>query len=349
MHDAPGAVREQTGLGAGTLGAAVTGLELDPKVLKDLGTKFCEAAGKDLAALLEREVVLSDVKAKSVKADALFEEDDPVLHLCCGTGEKGGLVVHVLLSMPDALALGALRAGEEASAAREQTLEGSLAEGFDEVAKLSVAVLSRLLEEAHGSAPFAVESALPVEKPASEAGWLPSGSYWLLQMGLEVEDLLEGTLSILIPEELSGTDATQESQAEDDGLALLVVDPCEEHRELLEEMSEPLAREITVLAPGELNLKELEEVQEAYAVVVSWELSGRSGLELVEYLARDERTARVPLLVAAENPTPEMVRAAFRAGACSFVCKPYEVEELRTRVLAARKAAHEAEMAAETA
>jgi len=300
--------------------------------------------------LLERKVVLGDVAVESVRSEAIFQADAPVLHVRCGSQDATGPALHALLPLPDALALGALRAGEEPGPAREQPFEGARAEGFGEVAKLIVAVLSRLLEEEHGSAPIALQEALPVLKPSSEPTWLTAGAWWRLQMGLAVKDLPEGQLTLLLPCGSSEAgDAADVEEEGDDGLPLLVLEPSEELRSALEEMSEPLGREITALAPGELNLQEPEEIQEAHAVVVSWDLAGRSGLELVEHLARDERTARVPILMAAENPTRAMVRASLRAGACSFVCKPYEVEELRARVRAARKAARLAEAAAEVA
>ena len=60
-----------------------------------------------------------------------------------------------------------------------------------------------------------------------------------------------------------------------------------------------------------------------------WEVGGRAGLELLEVLQRDPDTSEVPLLMSSDALTRAMVWSALRAGARSFLMRPYEEEELR--------------------
>jgi CheY-like chemotaxis protein len=120
--------------------------------------------------------------------------------------------------------------------------------------------------------------------------------------------------------------------------ALLVVDPDEIQRGLLEELEPDLPLRVTSIDPANL-LAELENMGDAGAVIVAWDLGGRSGLELVESLIRDPRTAGARFALASEAPTRGMVQAALRAGATGFLFRPYAAEAVGRFVTTGAEAA----------
>lgn len=115
------------------------------------------------------------------------------------------------------------------------------------------------------------------------------------------------------------------------GVVFLETDAAE--RERLGALGEALGCPVTVVAPEELTPEVLASFCDARAVVVDWELGGRPGLDLVEHLTRSEATRDVPVAAASVAPTRGRVAAALRAGARTFLLKPCEPEEIRTRLL----------------
>jgi CheY-like chemotaxis protein len=58
-----------------------------------------------------------------------------------------------------------------------------------------------------------------------------------------------------------------------------------------------------------------------------------TGLDLIRAVKHDERTRNIPIAIITSSDTPRDRTTALAAGACSFVPKPFGVDEL-TRVLA---------------
>ncbi len=73
------------------------------------------------------------------------------------------------------------------------------------------------------------------------------------------------------------------------------------------------------------------------AVVVALDLGLLSGIDAVEQLRRGG--CRCPIALASAKPTRALVRAAQRAGATTVISQPYDLEELRRRLLVGTSAA----------
>lgn len=84
--------------------------------------------------------------------------------------------------------------------------------------------------------------------------------------------------------------------------------------------------------PAEFCAETFDEIAEASAIVIEWNLQGQCGIDLLEALLFDERTREVPVVLASAVPTRAMVLAALRCGARSFTMKPYQADELRRRL-----------------
>lgn len=120
-------------------------------------------------------------------------------------------------------------------------------------------------------------------------------------------------------------DESEDCGESDEPRTLLVVDPDESERGRLEELESSLPLRVTSIDPADL-VAQLENAGEPGVVIVAWDLGGRSGLELVESLACDPRTAGARFALASEAPTRGRVEAAFRAGASGFLFRPYDTE-----------------------
>gem|GEM_PF-2993841 len=305
-----------------------SGRPLGASDLRTLGGRLSTAVAKDLGALLSVEVQPGKVRADAVETPQVLEEDAPVVHLLGRSGEDGPVGVHLLVSRPDAAMLGALKLEQDPAAAREGELSSELQEAYGEVGRLLAALLSRLLESDHGFAPVQVQDCREVPTPLSDDSWLEAGAYWRLRLALELAELPALRLDVLLPR---SEDASLEVESGEE-LPVLYVDAATDARDQAEDLGEAIGREVQALAPADLSPEDPGPVAEAGAVVVAYDLGGRSGIEFVEHWAQDARTAAVPVLVAAEQPTREMVMAALRAGARSFLMKPLEADELRQRL-----------------
>lgn len=120
---------------------------------------------------------------------------------------------------------------------------------------------------------------------------------------------------------------------------LVFLDP-ELGSEAREAVATSLGCEAWVIDPEDLDPALHLEADRAFVIPMS--LGTQSGLDLVEALRRREHGADVAIAVADEQPTRRKVIAALRAGASTFLHRPYDADEVRERlghVLEARDAA----------
>jgi len=97
----------------------------------------------------------------------------------------------------------------------------------------------------------------------------------------------------------------------------------------VEALGTGLGREVVQLEPGFLDAEALSRLEQAAAVVVSWDIGVQAGLDVLEALRGDERMQATPILMSSPEPTPAAVRLALDAGANGFLFEPLEAEALR--------------------
>lgn len=120
----------------------------------------------------------------------------------------------------------------------------------------------------------------------------------------------------------------------DEAPTLVVIDPSLEDRSRAEALESELGCTVWALDPNELTPELLEELCEAAAIVVEWNLGAYTGLDVLSNLLRHERLRRIPIALSSSRPTRTMVTLAIRSGASTFLLKPYEAGEIRARLLA---------------
>lgn len=139
------------------------------------------------------------------------------------------------------------------------------------------------------------------------------------------------------PAEEAEADARPEAAGPGAGAAagpgpLVFLDPSAADRDRAEALEPELGLPVWTFDPAEFGPETFEEIAEASAIVVEWNLQGQCGIDLLEALLFDERTRKVPVILASAAPTRTMVTAALRCGARSFTLKPYLADELRRRL-----------------
>ncbi|MCP5055586.1 MAG: response regulator [bacterium] len=307
---------------------------LDSESLAEVATQFSEAFSKDLSALLGPAAAVEVKGTRSVSAADLECLDVVVDQQTRSEGDQPR-DVHLLCPTPDAIGLAALQAGLEGDAVGEAREGGDFAahsEGFGEVMKLAAAVLTRLLEP-HEFGDLQLRDARPLEDASSNTAWLGDGTQWCIDLELGVEGFDPAPLLILIGQ--GDGKAAGDSLAEE--ASVIIIDSDGEERDRIEEASEEQEKELAAIDPADFGDDSRESIQEADAVIVAWELGGRSGLEFVEHLVRNEQTSGTIALLAHERATRGMVECALRAGARGFVLRPYDLVEIQRAVAAARR------------
>jgi len=265
--------------------------------------------------------------------------------------------------VPEAVVLSALLMGIGAGHIEERKkigLDTEMLDAYGEIMNVANGILSRCLE-ASGAPALASEAAEEIK--AEDFEKLPEGVYRVLRHHLVLpEGYGEGRLDIILPaksdeawfggetaddlpveeegeeENLQGEAALEESggtgevEEEPEIGPIVIVDSKEDDRSDAEEMEEALGVSVWTFEPKEFSVELLEEIAEASAILVEWDLDGQSGLDVLETLLFDERTRSIPVLFTSAAPTERIVVTALRAGARSFLMKPFESDEVKRRL-----------------
>lgn len=126
--------------------------------------------------------------------------------------------------------------------------------------------------------------------------------------------------------------------------SIVVVDPDPASRGLAEDLEDELDRQMIALDSMDFDVESSEEVLEASAFVICWDLGIRSGADLLELVRHDPALSDRSVLIAMEAPTRAAVQMAMALGADGVCCKPYDAEEI-AGLLARSEAARTAEAA----
>ncbi len=117
--------------------------------------------------------------------------------------------------------------------------------------------------------------------------------------------------------------------------AIIVIDGDPLSRNAAEDLEDDLDRQVIAMDSTDFDLDGSEEILEAGAFIIAWDLAIRSGADLIESLRQDERLAGRPILVASSRVDRGLVRAALAVGADGVCRLPYEADEVRARLMAA--------------
>lgn len=115
-------------------------------------------------------------------------------------------------------------------------------------------------------------------------------------------------------------------------LKIIVVDDSLGIRLLAKKLFRNLGyEEVEVLEDGFLAL-ELLETWMADVAVIDWSMPKMSGLELLGRLREDPRFKDIPVLLVTAEEEPEQMLEALKAGADSYMTKPYDATLLQEKI-----------------
>ncbi len=284
---------------------------------------FAEALATELGARLGRTLTLTGGGFENLGVLELADDDDPIVHqaLPYASGEGSA---HVVVPQRIGALLAALEQGASGDAL-EAAASGALDEaGTTALGQVmeSVADVMRRSFEAAGLPALSVEAPRVVQTPKSEPTWIDDTFFVRMRFELAVEGFGAGSFDVLLLKRDLVGDAAG-------GGAICFVTSGEADRKRVAEIESALGSSAATLEPRELAKPLDERVLEAAAIVIPWDLAGRSGLELAESLARDPRLAGTAILVGAPRPTRAHVLAALRAGARALIPDAFDPEAIR--------------------
>lgn len=120
----------------------------------------------------------------------------------------------------------------------------------------------------------------------------------------------------------------EEEQAQGERTNVVFVDPDGASRSAAEGLEEALARPVFAVDPSEFKPADSEEIQNAAAFVLCWDLGFRCAADLVEGLRADEAYSDRKILIAMEAPTRSLVLLAMELGADGVCLRPWDGEAL---------------------
>lgn len=127
-----------------------------------------------------------------------------------------------------------------------------------------------------------------------------------------------------------------EEKAEPAAPSLVLIDPDPISRNAGEDLEDDLDQPVFALDSMDFDPETSEEVADADAFVICWDLGFRAGADLVEEIRQNELLADRVVLVASDSPTRSLVRRAFLSGADGVCTLPYDAEEVAQRLELAR-------------
>ena len=119
---------------------------------------------------------------------------------------------------------------------------------------------------------------------------------------------------------------------------LVFVDPDPVSRSASEDLEDEFDRPVVAIDSMDFGEDASEEVLEAEAFIVCWDLGFRCGADMIEMIRADENLCDRIVLVAMESPTKALVRTALRHGADGVCRLPYDHAEITQRLEATRSA-----------
>jgi CheY-like chemotaxis protein len=305
--------------------------------LARVAAAWAEGASADLQELLDCEVGLGEASVDLRSRDVLVASATAgggALHAVLRTRDDARVPVHLVAPAASAHALAATRLGRALPEGAVATpLEPDAHDAFVECVELAAGILGRVLSEVGEFPGLEYESCEPLPDPLPADAALTAGDYRRLRVPVALAGAAAGELWLLFAEPVAvGWFGPPAEGAGDSALPLALIDPDPEARARAEELADALGRPIWTLDPAEFGPHSFDELSETQAVIVAWDLGGVVGLDLLEDLRRDPRTARVAVALATDAPTRDRVLMALRWGAATVLHQPLDAQEVARRL-----------------
>ncbi|MCA9513247.1 MAG: hypothetical protein KC560_21225 [Myxococcales bacterium] len=241
-------------------------------------------------------------------------------------GDVAGLLL--VLRAPDAQAFHGLVSGSTAEgidAQREGELSERVLREVDGWLGRSVAALATPFVESEALELGVPLPAVVVRDGRTLARWIAGPAERLrIEIAPEGADIVRADLYV--------ADAAPAPDVLRSAACVLVVAPTSAVRAELARLERALGRCVRHVEAGDLP-RDFSVYTGAAAFVVAWRQGRCAGLDVVEQIRASRAVAGRPLAMADAEPTDDIVRAALRGGASTFLHLPLDPEEVRARLL----------------
>ncbi len=308
--------------------------------LEKLGAEWAAAVSADLSGLFGVETTASGPDLQHAERDALLSKSGVVVCSRCEVAEENAAQLWIVQPLRSALTFTAAKDGkssDDLAALESGPFEGAVAEAYASAMDLCIGILGRVLDEEAGLPGIQLCESKAIDLPANDE-LIPKHTYRCARFEFEVAGFPTARLDVFFGEELATKwfghmeQTAAESNSEGLGLRIVVIDPSSESRETFTDFAEELDAQIVGLDPSEVGPDSIEEFATASWIVLTWDLGGRSGLELLDELRGDAATRDLNVAIASPAPTHSMVEAALRWGARTFLYQPWDAQEIRERL-----------------
>ncbi|MCC6284528.1 MAG: diguanylate cyclase [Phycisphaerales bacterium] len=127
---------------------------------------------------------------------------------------------------------------------------------------------------------------------------------------------------------------TSVAQPESDVPSILVIDDSVDVHRLLTARLKSEGVQITCVKTGEEGLRLLRDNRPTL-ILLDLVIPGMDGFEILRRIKDDPKTMDIPVIVLSGLSSPQDKVTAFDLGAVDYICKPFDLTELRVRVRAA--------------
>ena len=312
----------------------------EPHKLDERGAHWATATASELTDLLEIDVSISPPTVRQGARDALIRESGTTVCASFDVEGENGAHLWIVLPLRGALVLAAARAGEPAEDFPDlegSTFDGDVEEAFSSAMDVCAGSLRRVLSDESGLPAIELRETVAVDLGEND-GVLPDASYRCAEFEFEAAGFPKESLRIVFPADLANQwfGEQEESETAEDAepvdLSVAIIDASEESREDFSLLAAQLGARVVAIDPRDVFSESMDVFEDIRWAVVSWDIGGHSGLDLVERLRRNAATAHLEFAISSPAPTRAMVEAALRWGVRTMLYKPWDKDEILTRL-----------------